>query len=124
LLASVTCLRTKLGLRVALVCVLLAGFQPKLYAGAGGGTAVLGVTLDLSSSSVPAGTPVTLTATVTYIGLPVHPGNISFCHAAAAHCSAPDLLGTAQLKTAGAATGTKTLSCGVLHATHPDGHRQ
>jgi hypothetical protein len=58
-------------------------------------------------TSVPTGTVVALTATVTTslsAGTPVTPGLVKFCDTAAAHCEDSALLGTAQLTTAGTAT--------------------
>src|SRR5579862_9526657 len=59
-------------------------------------------TLNLSASSVPAGTVVTLTAAVSN-GAPVTTGEVFFCDAAAAHCEDSALLGIAQLTSAGTA---------------------
>jgi trimeric autotransporter adhesin len=60
-----------------------------------GGTAV---------AMVPAGSPVTLTATVTANGTPVRPGQVNFCDATAPHCTDIHILATAQLTAAGIAT--------------------
>jgi hypothetical protein len=60
-------------------------------------------TLALSSSSVTAGTAVVFTATVSN-GSPVTLGTVTFCNAAATYClNPPELLGTAQLTSAGTA---------------------
>jgi hypothetical protein len=55
------------------------------------------------SSSVPSGAVVTLTATVNAASAPVTTGQVKFCDANAAHCTAVHLLGIAQLTTAGTA---------------------
>jgi hypothetical protein len=55
-------------------------------------------------TTVPAKTPVTLTATVTTGGSPVVLGQVNFCDATAAFCTDIHLLGTAQLTAAGTAT--------------------
>ncbi|MGB0063240.1 MAG: VCBS repeat-containing protein, partial [Terracidiphilus sp.] len=55
-------------------------------------------------TTVPQNTVVTLTATVTASGMPVVPGQVSFCDAAAKLCSDIHLIGTTQLAAWGAAT--------------------
>ena len=55
-------------------------------------------------SSVAAGSPVNLTATVTLGGAAVHPGQVKFCNAAAPRCENGAVLGTAQLSASGTAT--------------------
>ena len=65
-------------------------------------------TLALSSggtnvSSVDSGTVVTLTAAVTSSGSPVTKGQVLFCNALASYCTDINLLGTAQLTSAGTA---------------------
>ncbi|MES2392525.1 MAG: Ig-like domain repeat protein, partial [Acidobacteriota bacterium] len=67
-------------------------------------------TLSLTAAGAPvatvaAGTVVTLTASVvTPLNATVHPGQVRFCDASAAHCTDAHLLGTAQLTAAGTAT--------------------
>jgi hypothetical protein len=66
-------------------------------------------TLTISSggsrvTSVPSGTVVTLTATVTAGTALVSPGLVKFCDATAAYCEDIHILGTAQLTSAGTAT--------------------
>jgi Bacterial Ig-like domain (group 3)/FG-GAP-like repeat len=66
-------------------------------------------TLTVTSSgsgvtTVPAGTVVTLTATVVAGTSPIAPGQVRFCDALAAHCEDSALLATAQLTSAGTAT--------------------
>lgn len=78
---------------LALVCVRMAEAAP----------GVTVVTLTLSSASVAAGTPVTLTATVTSGGLPVHPGTVVFCDPNAPYCENSAIIGTAQLTSSGTA---------------------
>ena len=60
--------------------------------------------LALSSGSVPAGTSVTLTASVGAGGAPVSRGLVLFCDAAAPHCMDIHLLGLAQLTKNGTAS--------------------
>jgi trimeric autotransporter adhesin len=67
-------------------------------------TTTLAITSSGSAvATVPAGTVVTLTATVTSSGTAVKPGQINFCDATAPQCTDIHLLGTAQLTTAGTA---------------------
>jgi len=54
-------------------------------------------------TTVPMGTVVTLTATVTAGATPVSPGQVKFCDATAAHCEDIHIVGTAQLTSAGTA---------------------
>src|SRR5271165_852875 len=78
---------------------------PQAWATAAATTTALTVTNGTTEvTSVAAGTVVTLTATVVSGSTPVHPGQIKFCAAAAAHCEDSALLATAQLTTAGKAT--------------------
>ncbi len=56
------------------------------------------------SSSVPAKTAITFTATVSSGLSPIHPGQVKFCDAAFPHCTDVHLLGTAQLTAAGTAS--------------------
>jgi Bacterial Ig-like domain (group 3)/FG-GAP-like repeat/FG-GAP repeat len=63
-------------------------------------------------NTVQAGTPVTLTALVTNPA-PVSAGLVAFCDAAAAHCSGPAILGTAQLVVTGTAAIKITLGVGT-----------
>lgn len=67
--------------------------------------------LELSSggntvTSVVAGTPVTLTAFVQSLGSAVPQGTVNFCLGTASNCTGANLLGTAQLTTAGKASLT------------------
>ncbi len=57
-----------------------------------------------ATTSVAAGTVVTLTATVMSGSTPVNPGQVNFCDASAKYCEDSALLATAQLTTAGIAT--------------------
>jgi len=56
-----------------------------------------------STSPLAANTVVTLTATVAASATPVHPGMVTFCDAAATHCTGVAVVGTAQLTSAGTA---------------------
>ncbi|MGZ4733148.1 MAG: FG-GAP-like repeat-containing protein, partial [Terriglobales bacterium] len=73
--------------------------------------------LNVSSGSVVAGTPVTLTATVVEDARgslsPVTQGTVIFCDATAAHCADSAILGTAQLTTGGTAAIKLTLGVGT-----------
>ncbi|HEY0307154.1 MAG TPA: FG-GAP-like repeat-containing protein [Acidobacteriaceae bacterium] len=55
-------------------------------------------------ATAPAKTVVTLTATVLSGSMPVTTGQVNFCDATAAHCTAIHLLGSAQLTSAGTST--------------------
>jgi hypothetical protein len=61
-------------------------------------------------TTVPSGSVVTLTATVTFFAslsatiVPVTPGQVNFCDAAATYCTGAHLLGVAQLTSSGTAT--------------------
>ena len=61
-------------------------------------------TLTLSATSVPAKTAVTFTATVTSGLTQLHVGQVKFCNAASPTCTDINLLGTAQLTSAGTAS--------------------
>jgi hypothetical protein len=70
--------------------------------------------LSVSSGSVPVGTAVTLTATVTdQNSAPVTSGRVKFCDANATYCEDIFILGTAQLTWAGTATLTLRLGVGI-----------
>jgi parallel beta-helix repeat protein len=95
--------------------VITATFVPTgLYSGSVGSltefiAGATSTTLTISANgatvgTVPAKTPVTLTATVTSGGSPVVLGQVNFCDATAAFCTDIHLLGTAQLTAAGTAT--------------------
>ena len=71
--------------------------------GVGTSTALAVTTAGAAVLSVVQGTVVSLTATVTAAGLPVSPGQVRFCDAAAASCSGAHLLGTSALTSAGTA---------------------
>ena len=78
-------------------------------------TTTLAVTANGNAvTTVPQGTVVTLTATVTAAGAPVTPGQVKFCDATAKLCSDIHLLGAAQLTTA----GTATIKCVPGPGTH------
>lgn len=67
-------------------------------------TATLAITSNGSPvTSIPAGTVVTLTATVQAGGSPASPGLVKFCDANAAYCEDLAIVGTAQITSAGAA---------------------
>ncbi|MGA2352088.1 MAG: FG-GAP-like repeat-containing protein [Terracidiphilus sp.] len=90
--------------RIVILCtaaapILLAAGALQAWA-AGTATAT---TLAASSASVATGKAVTLTATVKAGSTSVTAGQVNFCNAAAAHCTDINLLGTAQLTTAGTA---------------------
>jgi hypothetical protein len=68
-----------------------------LSARAGASTNTTTTELSLSAGSVPAGTVVTFTATVTGSSSPVTKGQVNFCNATAAYCDGAALLGTAQV---------------------------
>lgn len=70
-------------------------------------------TLSVSASSVTAGTPVTLTATVVSGGKPVTPGIVTFCNASSAACQNSAALGTANLTANGTASVKLTLGIGT-----------
>ena len=80
--------------------------------------------LTLSSASVPRGTAVTLTATVTSIGIPIMPGQVYFCNAAVKYCEDINVLGMAQLTSNGTAAIKLILGIGdhniqaVFHGTN------
>jgi hypothetical protein len=57
-----------------------------------------------SVTVVAAGSVVTLTATVTAGSIPVTPGLVKFCDAAATYCEDIHIIGTAQLTSSGVAT--------------------
>ena len=67
-------------------------------------------TLSVSSGSLAAGTPLTMTATVTG-SLPT-PGQVTFCDATASHCDGPAIFGVAQVTSNGTAAITRTLGVG------------
>jgi RHS repeat-associated protein len=71
-------------------------------------------TLTVSSSSVSAGTAVTLTATVKNGATPISPGLVRFCNASAPVCEDMAVLGTAQLTS----TGTAAISLRLGMGTH------
>jgi hypothetical protein len=94
-------------LAVAL-CVLLAGpLVPHLLA-----LTPTVTTMSVSSPTLKAEQPVTLTATVTANGSAVNPGQVVFCNALAPHCEDLAILGLAQLKTDGTASIKILLSAG------------
>ena len=61
-------------------------------------------TLAVSPASVTAGSPVTLTATVSSGGSPLTSGQVVFCNASAAYCDDGAVLGTVWVTTSGTAT--------------------
>jgi len=68
-------------------------------------TTTLAITSDGKAvTTVPAGSPLTLTATVAAAPAAVSPGLVTFCDATAAMCENSAILGTAQLTVAGTAT--------------------
>ena len=69
-------------------------------------------TLTLSSSSVAAGIPVTMTATVSGALSLVTTGQVTFCEATAAHCDGAAVLGVAQVTRNGTAAITRILGVG------------
>src|SRR5579863_10282475 len=76
-------------------------------------------TLSVSPSSVPAGTAITLMATVTRtisvgpVTSPVTAGEVIFCDATAVQCDGAAVFGTAQLTSAGIAAIKVTLGVGT-----------
>ena len=78
---------------LALVCVRMVQAAPGVV-----------VTLALSSSSVTTGTPVSLTASVTALGVPVTNGTVTFCDANAPYCENSAVIGTSQLTAVGTAS--------------------
>jgi hypothetical protein len=72
-------------------------------------------TLAVSPASVTAGSPVTLTATVTSGGSPLTSGQVAFCNAAAAHCTDSALLGTVWVTTSGTATLRRSFAPGTTN---------
>jgi hypothetical protein len=106
--------------RVLYKCPVLAGFLffPALcHAQAPAGTTT---TLALlPGSSVNSGTTLTLTATVVNnASQPVLHGAVLFCNAAAASCTGPAVLGTAQLLGSGAAEGTASVKLRLGVGSH------
>lgn len=69
--------------------------------------------LQLSANTVPGGTAVTLTASVTANGAAVSPGQVTFCDAAAPYCEDEAVLGTAQLTSNGSASIKLILGIGT-----------
>ncbi len=69
-------------------------------------------------TSVAPGTVITLTATVTAAGVPVSPGQVNFCDAAAKYCTDVHLLGMAQLVQSGPDTGTAALTFYPVTGVH------
>jgi hypothetical protein len=84
------------------------GPSPLVY----GSTNPTTTTLSVSSSSVTAGTAVTLTATVSGQLLPVTKGQVAFCNAAAVYCDGAAVFGIAQVTSGGTAAITRTLGVG------------
>jgi hypothetical protein len=89
---------------MVVLLAVLGGAMPSAWAG----TTATGTTLTVTSggsavTSVPWGTVVTLTATVTAGTTPVTTGQVKFCDATATYCEDIHILGTAQLTSAGAA---------------------
>jgi hypothetical protein len=84
--------------------------QPHLHALPPSTTTALEIS---PGNSVPAGSRVTLKATVTLGGKPVFPGLVLFCNAAAPYCPDIHILGRKQLTSAGAATLIAILPPGV-----------
>ena len=78
---------------LALVCVRMVQAAPGVV-----------VTLALSSSSVTTGTTVSLTASVTALGVPVTNGTVTFCDADAPYCENSAVIGTSQLTAVGTAS--------------------
>jgi FG-GAP-like repeat/Bacterial Ig-like domain (group 3) len=72
-------------------------------------------TLSLSSSSVPVGTTVTLTADVTSSGVPVSPGLVLFCKADAPRCVDAAVFGQVQLTNHGVASIPLRLGIGTYN---------
>ena len=89
--------------RAAAALLLLAAGAPSAWAGSAPASTATTTTLALSSASVASGTAVTLTATVKAGATPVAAGRVNFCNASAAHCTDINLIGTAQLTSAGTA---------------------
>ncbi|MGB2628553.1 MAG: FG-GAP-like repeat-containing protein [Candidatus Acidiferrum sp.] len=79
---------------LALVCVRMAQAAPPQ---------TTKTALSLSSSSVPTGTTVTLTASVTAGVVPVTTGTVVFCNSLAKYCEDSSIIGTAQLTSSGTA---------------------
>jgi hypothetical protein len=71
----------------------------------------------LPAASVSVGNPVTLSATVTAAGHPVHSGTIVFCNANAPRCEDSAVLGQAQLTSVGAAQIGLRLAAGTYSIT-------
>src|SRR5258707_5938166 len=94
--------------RIAALAMLFLPLMPAAYA-ATATTTTLSVA---ASNAVAAGTPVTLTATVTNPA-PVVAGSVIFCDAAAPSCSGPAILGSVQLTTAGTASLKVTFGVGT-----------
>jgi hypothetical protein len=72
-------------------------------------------TLAVSPASVTAGSPVTLTATVSSGGSPLTSGQVVFCNASAAYCDDGAVLGTVWVTTRGTATLRRTLAPGTTN---------
>ncbi len=101
-------------LPVMLVAITIANI-PQAWATAAPTTTSLAITSSGSTvTSVAAGTVVTLTATVVSGSTPVHPGQVKFCVATAAHCEDSALFATPQLTTAGIATYKFRTASGLM----------
>ena len=74
-------------------------------------------TLAVSPASVTAGSPVTLTATVSSGGSPLTSGQVVFCNASAAYCDDGAVLGTVWVTTSGTATLRRALAPGTTDVT-------
>ena len=92
-------------------CIAFAAFPAMLWCAAARGQSKVATTttLALTTSSgaavtVPAGTVVTFTATVTPASGSITAGQVNFCDASAAHCTDIHVMGTAQVTSAGKAS--------------------
>jgi trimeric autotransporter adhesin len=83
--------------------VTLVSLMPQAWAVATTATTLAVTSGSSAVTTVPSGSAVELTATVTSSGLPVTTGEVLFCDATAAHCTDIHLLGAAQLTSAGTA---------------------
>lgn len=93
-------------LRFWTLCLMLLSFSPfELYAATSTTTS-----LALDRSSAPAGSPITLTATVTATEGTNISGQVVFCDASTSHCEDTAVLGTAQLVSGSTNSGTASLS--------------
>jgi FG-GAP-like repeat/Bacterial Ig-like domain (group 3)/FG-GAP repeat len=105
------CRRTSvLALAAMLLC---AGIQRAWATAAATATTLAVTSAGTAATTVASGKVITLTATVTTAGAGVTAGQVNFCNANVTHCTDINLLGTAQLTSAGTASLNFVPSIGV-----------